>query len=477
MLDRDGNRIDRRNPQDIFVPLYNKQIPPGAGQVVHFAPRGARGVDRADHARGQGQLPQVRPQVHGLRLRQGQGPELPVVVMAERRGRSCPSRAARRSTNEPSPIKPAWQRWNDYGIGLLLEGGDKGGQKGELKQAEEVFLKVAELGQGRRLGEPGAGLSEGRAGSPTPSTALEKAAAPQGARRPLGDQLADRPDQRPQRHLDEAIASYEAVLATQIPDGSSTSASTSRSSTTWPRTLRRGPARAGREPRADRMAQEGGRGLSSHPGRSTRENVAAHYGLGLAFGDPAWGDRVSTVRGRRRIDDRPSADGRRPGRAVAGSAAAVADRKATAAARRERSLELRGRSSGSWKGPRPEFQSRLEPLHELVETLGPVWEQETDAAVQAALGACPGGHAQGACTSGSSPTRPPRARRSRSPARTTRRPTMNAQSIVIHSAAPPRRAGDRRGTAPVDSDAKRETTITARPPSQPESTAVQESGE
>ena len=36
MLDRDGKRIDRRNPQDIFVPLYNKQIPPGAGQVVHF---------------------------------------------------------------------------------------------------------------------------------------------------------------------------------------------------------------------------------------------------------------------------------------------------------------------------------------------------------------------------------------------------------------------------------------------------------
>src|SRR5262249_14535501 len=36
MLDFKGNRVDRRNPQDIFVPLYNKQIPPGAGQVVHF---------------------------------------------------------------------------------------------------------------------------------------------------------------------------------------------------------------------------------------------------------------------------------------------------------------------------------------------------------------------------------------------------------------------------------------------------------
>ena len=71
MLDRDGNRIDRRNPQDIFVPLYNKQIPPGAGQVVHFGLEVPDGLDGADHAGGEGQLPQVRPQVHGLRLRQG----------------------------------------------------------------------------------------------------------------------------------------------------------------------------------------------------------------------------------------------------------------------------------------------------------------------------------------------------------------------------------------------------------------------
>ena len=37
MLDRDGNRIERRNPQDIFVPLYDNQIPPGAAQTVHYA--------------------------------------------------------------------------------------------------------------------------------------------------------------------------------------------------------------------------------------------------------------------------------------------------------------------------------------------------------------------------------------------------------------------------------------------------------
>ena len=41
--------------------------------------------------------------------------------------------------NDPSPIEATWQRWNDYGIGLFLEGATKGGQKGELKQAEAVF--------------------------------------------------------------------------------------------------------------------------------------------------------------------------------------------------------------------------------------------------------------------------------------------------------------------------------------------------
>ncbi|MHC4992321.1 MAG: multiheme c-type cytochrome, partial [Planctomycetota bacterium] len=36
VIDRDGNRIDRRNPEDIFVALYNHQIPPGAADVVHY---------------------------------------------------------------------------------------------------------------------------------------------------------------------------------------------------------------------------------------------------------------------------------------------------------------------------------------------------------------------------------------------------------------------------------------------------------
>ena len=41
---------------------------------------------------------------------------------------------------------PEWQRWNDYGIGLLLEG-DRGAEKGELIQAAEAFERVEKLGR------------------------------------------------------------------------------------------------------------------------------------------------------------------------------------------------------------------------------------------------------------------------------------------------------------------------------------------
>ena len=45
VLDRDGNRIDRRNAQDIFVALYNHQIPPGAADKA--SPRCRRPARRS----------------------------------------------------------------------------------------------------------------------------------------------------------------------------------------------------------------------------------------------------------------------------------------------------------------------------------------------------------------------------------------------------------------------------------------------
>jgi tetratricopeptide (TPR) repeat protein len=45
----------------------------------------------------------------------------------------------------PSPVPP-WQRWNDYGIALLLEG-NQPSDRGELAQAEQAFEQVEKLGR------------------------------------------------------------------------------------------------------------------------------------------------------------------------------------------------------------------------------------------------------------------------------------------------------------------------------------------
>ena len=45
---------------------------------------------------------------------------------------------------QTSPVKPSWQRWNDYGIGCLLEGGANA-KRGELRQAEAAFRMVADM--------------------------------------------------------------------------------------------------------------------------------------------------------------------------------------------------------------------------------------------------------------------------------------------------------------------------------------------
>ena len=112
------------------------------------------------------------------------------------------------------------------------------------------------------------------------------------------------------------------------------------------------------------------------------EDVGAHYGLGLAFGDPAWGDRT--------LENSES-----PGAGAAAVvdsdelirlAAVVADRKTEPAQRKDRALELARLVVSYMKGSRPRFQSRLEPLHDLSTTLGAIWEQETAGDLQAAIG-------------------------------------------------------------------------------------------
>ena len=158
MLDRDGNRINRRNAQDIFIPLYNHQIPPGAGQAVHYGldvPANSSAPLEIEVKLQYRKFDQEYLQIVAQQLSpedpsigQGDDPthyrnDLPITTLAEDRivlpvGESEPPDERLETFEKPNTI-PTWQRWNDYGIGLLLKG------KAELRQASEAFAEVAKL--------------------------------------------------------------------------------------------------------------------------------------------------------------------------------------------------------------------------------------------------------------------------------------------------------------------------------------------
>jgi tetratricopeptide (TPR) repeat protein len=145
MLDRNGNRIDRRNPQDIFTPLYNHQIPPGAAQIVHYeftVPENARDSFEVEVKLQYRKFDTTYMQyVFGKSYTN----DLPITTIASDKLIFPIEGAKSASPNENSKID-LWQRWNDYGIGLLLEG-DHGSEKGELIQAAQAFGEVEKLGR------------------------------------------------------------------------------------------------------------------------------------------------------------------------------------------------------------------------------------------------------------------------------------------------------------------------------------------
>ena len=142
LLDREGNRIDRRNVQDIHVPLYDNQIPPGAADVLHYRLQLPPNLD---------QDVELTARLHYRKfdttyLQHVFGPDyanrLPIIQIAEDRIVLPVGNTARAGSVGEKPV-PLWERWNDYGIGLFLGGGDKG----QLRQAEYAFSVVEELGR------------------------------------------------------------------------------------------------------------------------------------------------------------------------------------------------------------------------------------------------------------------------------------------------------------------------------------------
>jgi Flp pilus assembly protein TadD len=172
-VDANGNPINKRNAWAMRSLVYVRLIPPGAADTVHYRLKIPENVTGKIHLktrmlyrkfawwntqfafageRAPGAPPptkdaddgawsftadtlQVSGQIKAI-------PDLPVVTIAEASA-TLGVASQRRSSAPAAPaalvkLDPAdWERWNDYGIGLFLQG--------DLKGAEAAFLKVTEI--------------------------------------------------------------------------------------------------------------------------------------------------------------------------------------------------------------------------------------------------------------------------------------------------------------------------------------------
>jgi tetratricopeptide (TPR) repeat protein len=176
-LDGEGNPIDKRNAWQARSVLYVRLIPPGAADVVHFrmrVPENARGpltltakleYRKFAHSYTQfayagqpvpGQDPSLVSPSHNSQVFsydpanipknvsgqiKGRIPDLPILTLAQ-----SEATIALGTSNGPDTVwrpvvaKDDRERWNDWGIGLLLQG--------DLKGAEYAFQRVTEAEPG-----------------------------------------------------------------------------------------------------------------------------------------------------------------------------------------------------------------------------------------------------------------------------------------------------------------------------------------
>lgn len=136
VLDGAGNPMDRRQPPDIHVSLFNNGIGPGADRVVHYSltvPKEASGSVT------------LRAGIHYRKFSRdysifAQGPDAPSLPVTDISVDSVSVPVA--GAVVPAPEKranpdPPWLRWNDYGIGLFLQG--------DLKGAEAAWARTSTL--------------------------------------------------------------------------------------------------------------------------------------------------------------------------------------------------------------------------------------------------------------------------------------------------------------------------------------------
>jgi len=309
MLDRDGNRIDRRNPQDIFTPLYNNQIPPGAAATVHYSL--ALPADTTEPVTVEVKLQyrkfdkiytdfftsKARPGDAPIRGHQPGQPyvnDLPITTLCSDKITFPVEGNAREVVNGKMEI-PVWQRWNDYGIGLFLKG------KAELRQAADAFTVLEGLKEAKRY-DGALNLArvlhrEGRLDEATEAltraSEFKEPAAPEWTVAWLSGVI-----NREQGRLEEAESNFRKVLEDKTQERSARGFDFSLDyevidllgQTLFERAKQvRDPARrADRDQLLRQSAEAYQKVLSLDP-----ENVSAHYGLQLVYQD--LGDNVKAA--------------------------------------------------------------------------------------------------------------------------------------------------------------------------------------
>jgi len=135
VIDRQGNRISLRNPEDMFTALYNHQIPPGAASVVHH--EFSVPEDFSGDLRIEAKLLYRKFDTEYYRAFMNQAAlnnDLPVVLINQA--------SILLSTDQDTADGAQavdWRRWNDYGIALL--------RATEYRLALNAFAKVSDAGR------------------------------------------------------------------------------------------------------------------------------------------------------------------------------------------------------------------------------------------------------------------------------------------------------------------------------------------
>ncbi len=135
-LNEKGEQITKRNAFQTRSVLYVRLIPPGAADVAHFRvkiPPGAKGPISLKARLNYRKFAHVYTQF-AYEGTKAPPPDLPIVTLA-----TSEAKLPLGTSGEPwapQVRKQDRERWNDWGIGLLLQG--------DLKGAEYAFLKVTE---------------------------------------------------------------------------------------------------------------------------------------------------------------------------------------------------------------------------------------------------------------------------------------------------------------------------------------------